>query len=109
MMMSKKLPKGTLNRLWSDPGNWPGYGLYYCKDDPRLIVPKRIKGFGWTMNFANSWAWPAICIMVASVSLPAIYFKVYHASAAAAVFVSLWVVALVAGCVAMSSTNRHED
>lgn len=107
--MSKKLPRGTLDRLWSDPGNWLGLGLYYCKEDPRLIVPKRIKGFGWTMNFANLWAWPAIFIMIASASLPAIYLKVDHAPVAAAVFISLWIVALVVICAAMSSTGRHED
>jgi hypothetical protein len=107
--MSKKLPRGTLDRLWSDPDNWLGLGIYYCKDDPRIIVPKRIKGLGWSMNFANPWVWPTIFIVVVSASLPVIYLKVYSAPVAAAVFISLWVVALVLVCRAMSVTDKHED
>jgi uncharacterized protein DUF5808 len=107
--MSKKLPRGTLDRLWNDSTNWLPLGIYYCKDDPRIIVPKRIKRFGWTMNFANSWAWPAILILVVSATLPIIYLKVCKEPVAAAVFISLWVVALVVICGAMSSTDKHED
>lgn len=30
------------------------YGVfYYNKDDSRIIVPKRIKYMGWTVNFAH--------------------------------------------------------
>ena len=26
--------------------------IYYCKADPRAIVPRRFKWMGWTVNFA---------------------------------------------------------
>jgi hypothetical protein len=107
--VSKKLPRGTLDRLWSDPGNWLGFGIYYCKDDPRIIVPKQIKGFGWTMNFANPWVWPTIIIVLLSASLPPILLKLHNAGFAVAVFISLWVIALVLVCRAMSTTDKHED
>jgi len=84
-------------------------GRYYCEDDPRIIVPKRIKGFGWTINFANSWAWPTIFILVVSPA-PLIYLKVYHAPVVAAVvFIALWSIALFVICALLSSTNRHEE
>jgi hypothetical protein len=107
--MSKKLPRGTLDRLWSDPAHWRGLGRYYCEDDPRIIVPKRIRGFGWTINFANSWAWPTVVFLVVS---PAslIFLKVGHAPIAAlVVFVLLWTIALFVICAVMSSTGRHEE
>ena len=107
--MTQKFPKGTLDRLWRDPGHWQGLGRYYCKHDPRVIVPKRIKGFGWTINFANSWAWPTIIIMILS-ACPLIYLKVYHAPVTAVVVsIALWSIALFLICAVMSSTKRYED
>jgi hypothetical protein len=50
--MTPKLPKGTLEKLWSDPGNWRG-PFYFSKSDPRKIVPKRLRWTGWTFNFAH--------------------------------------------------------
>lgn len=44
--------------LWRDPANWNG-GFYSCPADPRLVVPKRARWRGWTINFAHggrSWA-----------------------------------------------------
>ena len=55
--MSAKLPRGTLEKLWSDPANWRGIGIYSCKEDPRVLVPKRIKLMGWTLNFGHRRAW----------------------------------------------------
>jgi Family of unknown function (DUF5808) len=55
--MNAKLPPGTLEKLWNDPTSWRGLGTYYCKADPRVIVPKRIRWTGWTMNFAHAAAW----------------------------------------------------
>jgi hypothetical protein len=53
--MEPKLPKGTLDRLWSDPANWRG-PFYSCKSDPRHLVPKKIRWTGWTINFAHPLA-----------------------------------------------------
>ena len=46
------MTKEELEKLWADKNNWLWGAIYYCKNDPRLVVPKRIKWTGWTMNFA---------------------------------------------------------
>jgi uncharacterized membrane protein len=41
---------------WCKDENWggPKYGeVYFCKKDPRIIVPKRIRWMGWTVNLAH--------------------------------------------------------
>jgi len=45
--------KDKLKKLWEDPKNWTKLGLYRCRDDPRLLVPKRIPWAGWTLNIAH--------------------------------------------------------
>jgi hypothetical protein len=55
--MNAKLPRGTLEKLWSDPANWRINSIYVCKDDPRYLVPKRVRWAGWTVNFARKGAW----------------------------------------------------
>ena len=42
-----------LERLWHDPQYWSPPGIYRCAADPRLIVPKRRRWAGWTLNFAH--------------------------------------------------------
>jgi hypothetical protein len=63
--MNAKLPPGTLEKLWNDPTSWRGLAVYYCKADPRLIVPKRIRWAGWTMNFAHAAARGYLIVSVA--------------------------------------------
>ena len=63
--MKAKLPRGTLDRLWSDPANWRAGAFYYCPDDPRGIVPKRRPVMGWTMNCAQASGWFAVLAVVA--------------------------------------------
>jgi uncharacterized membrane protein len=46
-----------LERLWQDPRHWTRPGIYRCAADPRLIVPKRRRWAGWTLNFAHRTAW----------------------------------------------------
>jgi hypothetical protein len=41
----------------TDPANWKWGIFYHCKSDPRLIVPKRFRGLGWTINVAHRGAW----------------------------------------------------
>ena len=42
-----------LEHLWEDPRNWKWFGIYHCPADPRLIVRKRVRWMGWTLNFAH--------------------------------------------------------
>jgi uncharacterized protein DUF5808 len=46
-----------LERLWQAPRHWNPSGIYRCSADPRLIVPKRRRWAGWTLNFAHRTAW----------------------------------------------------
>ena len=42
---------------WQNDENWggPKWGeVYFSKNDPRIIVPKRIKWMGWTVNLAHT-------------------------------------------------------
>lgn len=73
--MKTKLPRGTLDRLWADPKNWSG-GLYSCKEDPRVVVPKRIRWAGTTLNFSHPRAWPVLggFILVVFVSVMTLVF-----------------------------------
>jgi hypothetical protein len=46
-----------LEQLWQDPRYWTPPGIYQCAADPRVIVPKRRRWAGWTLNFAHRSAW----------------------------------------------------
>jgi len=52
-------------RLWEDPANWGHgvWGCYFCKDDPRLIVPKR-RLPGGTFNMAHRLAVPLLAAIM---------------------------------------------
>lgn len=45
-------------REWRAPGNWHGgwLAVYSSEQDTRLIVPKRNRLMGWTLNFAHPGA-----------------------------------------------------
>ena len=55
-------------REWHAPGNWRwGWlGVYSSEQDSRLVVPKRNRIMGWTLNFAHrsSWLWLAVVLGV---------------------------------------------
>jgi uncharacterized membrane protein len=56
-------------REWENPANWSDsiVGVYFSKRDSRIWVPKRVPGFGWTLNLARpAGAW----FLVALLSLP---------------------------------------
>ncbi|MBX7244625.1 MAG: hypothetical protein K1X53_03950 [Candidatus Sumerlaeaceae bacterium] len=48
-----ELRKEEIEALWRDDRNYRWGLIYYCKADPRVVVPKRIKWMGWTMNCAH--------------------------------------------------------
>ncbi len=61
------MDKPDLNRLHCDPKNWRLFFFYFCRNDPRLIVPKRIGGMGWTFNFARPLAVPFFLLLLGCV------------------------------------------
>ena len=67
--MKGKFTAEQLENFWRDPENWK-YGIYRCPADPRVIVPKRIKWMGWTVNFAHGFAWSALILILALIAGP---------------------------------------
>lgn len=56
-----------------DPQNWK-WGVFYVNDkDNRLIVPKRMKSFGWTLNFAHPKVWIGIVMIIVIIIFTKLY------------------------------------
>lgn len=55
------------DRHYYDPGNWKLGFIYFCREDRRLMVPKRIRALGWTLNFARPLAVPFLGYLIALV------------------------------------------
>jgi uncharacterized membrane protein len=47
-----------------DNGNYR-FGFYYNPDDRRILVPKRIRWFGYTFNFARNESWVIVVAILA--------------------------------------------
>jgi hypothetical protein len=58
-----------IEACWKDPHSYK-CGVYYCKTDPRVMVPRR-RIWGWTINFARPSAIPALLGMMALIIFPA--------------------------------------
>ncbi len=63
--------KEELERLWLDKSNWRFfYAVYYCKADPRLVVPKPNfagtpkKWLGTTWNLAHPMVFPVMLMFI---------------------------------------------
>jgi hypothetical protein len=56
--------------LQQNPDNWRLYVFYVCREDPRIIVPKRFRITGWTMNFAHREAYLLFAALLALVIVP---------------------------------------
>ncbi len=63
------MTRGELEACWKDPHNRK-WGVYYCKADPRVIVPKRLKWMGWTINAARPSAIPIVLLTLAILVVP---------------------------------------
>lgn len=67
MKKQEKPDKETLNQWHEDPSNWRYGVLYYNKLDRRLFPPKRVKQFGWTINFANPFSYITVMGIILAV------------------------------------------
>ncbi len=45
------MDREQIEELWRDKGNWTWGVIYRCREDPRVIVPRRWCWGGWTLNF----------------------------------------------------------
>jgi hypothetical protein len=83
------------------------WGVYYCKADPRVIVPKRLKWMGWTINFARPSAIPVMLLTLAIVVAPILVVKTWNGGIGAlmtTVLISTAVLCLL--CAHLSSSKR---
>src|ERR1035441_7815194 len=67
--VSEYMTREEIESCWKDPHNRK-WGVYYCKADPRVIVPRHWKWMGWTLNFARPSAIPVLLGMVALIGIP---------------------------------------
>ena len=61
------MPNHPFDHFRSDPSYWKLGIFYFCPADHRLIVPKRMRALGWTLNFARPLALPYLGFMLAAV------------------------------------------
>jgi len=103
------MTKEELETLWRDKNNWRWGAIYYCKKDPRLVVPKPVKWTGWTMNFAYPWrAIGLIIFIILAASLPFIIELRLNIATPAVICITLAVVAvLIIGLCAYLSSRTE--
>ena len=98
-----------IEACWEDPRNRK-WGVYYCRADPRVIVPKHIKWMGWTVNAARPSAIPVVLLLLALLAIP---MFIVSASGSESGVVLLTAAAsgtlICLVCAYLSSTTRYED
>jgi uncharacterized membrane protein len=52
--------------------------FYYNKANPKVLVPKRNPGFGYTFNFANKWSYVFVAIILALAACSIIFSHYYR-------------------------------
>ena len=53
------------DRMIKSPENYRWGIFYFNAKDPRIVVPKRSRMMGWTMNFANIYTYLLILGLIA--------------------------------------------
>ena len=95
-----------IENCWRDPENHR-LGAYYCPDDPRIIVPRRSKWMGWTINFARSGGFPTLVLMFVWIIVPQVAVRALGGSGLHCLITgaaSIAILCLV--CAHMSSNER---
>ena len=59
------MTREELQQQQKDPHNRKWGIFYYCKADPRVIVPKSYAWMGWTINAAQPAAIPVLLLLLA--------------------------------------------
>jgi hypothetical protein len=68
--LEDNMTREEIETCWRDPRNRKWGFLYYCKADPRVIVPKHPKWMGWTANFAHPSAIAITLLLITLVAAP---------------------------------------
>ncbi len=83
----------NLEKLWGDNKNWPFPGIYYCKDDPRIVIPKQRKWAGFSLNWARPMAIPFLLGVFAVFGSP-FFIEMYLGCSSPKTFVLTFLVIL---------------
>jgi len=95
-----------IKACWKDPHNRK-WGFYYCKADPRVIVPRRFKCMGWTVNAARPGAIAALLCILVILIVPALLVRAYGGTDVASLLtIAASIVLVCVLCAYLSSTNR---
>ena len=98
-----------IESCWRDSRNYK-WGVYYCKADPRPIVPKRIKWMGWTINAARPSAIPIVLILLGALATPVHVIASNGAGIGTLLLASAAAVALLClACASISSPKRWSN
>ena len=49
--------------------------IYFNRKDSRVIVPKRVSGLGWTLNFANPYTFVIIIAIISIIIISTYLLK----------------------------------
>ncbi len=63
------------DRMIDDRMNYKWGIFYFNRKDSRIVVPKRVRGMGWTLNFGNIYAYVLVILIIAAGILIG---KIYH-------------------------------
>lgn len=55
------------DRMIQDPANYKAGIFYFNRNDDRIVVPKRNKMMGWTLNFAKVYTYVIILAIIFAV------------------------------------------
>jgi hypothetical protein len=97
------MTREEIETCWKDPRNWK-WRVYFCKADPRVIVPKRSKWMGWTVNFARPSAIPTTLLILIFLAVP-VFFVAFKGAGLATVILTAaaTITAICLLCAYMSS------
>src|SRR5262249_44367969 len=108
--MNANIPLGTLDKLWTDSNNWRGGIMYVCKDDPRLIVAKRPRWGGWTLNFAYPSVWLLLFSVLLSILFPTVFFLLGRLGIVLGLVLEVGIISSwIAVSAVLSSPKRYES
>jgi len=70
LSLGNKMKPCRYDTHWNESANWK-WGLFYvCEDDPRVIVPKKPKWTGRTLNFAHRKAFLVLFFTLLAATMP---------------------------------------
>ncbi len=65
---SKAMNASEPDAMHQDPDNWRLMFFYFSPQDPRIVVRRRRRAMGWTLNFAWPLAFPVLLALIGGVS-----------------------------------------